>query len=212
MKSLSTRTRTGLKVAACLGTTFNEKVWKKVKRDYDIEDSFLQSCLDFGFMQVVGPDEYVWGEPPSRMWRDYRPFVLTDLVVLAHDQIQRAAYDLIPTRRQESFHLLVGTRLFVQTLPSEMENMLFIIVDNMNRGSSLINDPEQKWEMAQLNLEAGEKALKEAAFLSAAKYLLAGISFLGPDSWELKYNLSLNLHDAGMSVWYKLMPPMRGNY
>jgi len=117
----------------------------------------------------------------------------------AHDQIQRAAYDLIPAPRRESFHLLIGSRLFMQTLPTEMEHMLFFIVDNMNRGSKLIDDPDLKWEVAQLNLEAGEKALKESAFQSAAKYLLAGVSFLGPDSWGAKYNLSLNLYDAGTS-------------
>jgi predicted ATPase len=87
----------------------------------------------------------------------------------------------------------------MQTLPSEMEHMLFFIVDNMNRGSTLIHDPDQKWEVARLNLEAGEKALKESAFQSAAKYLLAGVSFLGTDSWDVKYNLSLNLYDAGTS-------------
>jgi L-cystine uptake protein TcyP (sodium:dicarboxylate symporter family) len=62
MKSLSKKMRTGLKVGACLGTTFDEMVWAKVKRDNDIEHSFLQSCVDFGFLQVVGSDKYIWGK------------------------------------------------------------------------------------------------------------------------------------------------------
>jgi hypothetical protein len=61
MNSLSTKMRTGLKVAACLGTIFDERVWEKVKRDNDIEDSFLQSCVDFGFLQALGSDKYIWG-------------------------------------------------------------------------------------------------------------------------------------------------------
>lgn len=61
MKSLSTKMRTGLKVAACLGNAFDERVWEKVKRDNDIEDSFLQSCVDFGFLQAVVSDKYHWG-------------------------------------------------------------------------------------------------------------------------------------------------------
>lgn len=132
---------------------------------------------------------------------------LTNLATTAHDQIQRAAYDLIPTNRRDAFHLLIGSKLFMQSLPSEMEHMLFFIVDNMNRGSTLIEDPDQKWEVAQLNLDAGEKAMKETAFHSAAKYLLAGISFLGPDSWDVKYNLSLNLYDAGTFHFVNLIYP-----
>ena len=70
----------------------------------------------------------------------------------------------------------------------------------MNRGSKIIDDVDQKWEVAQLNLEAGEKALSASAFHSAAKYLLAGLSLLGTDSWEAKYNLTIRLYDAGKYV------------
>ena len=72
----------------------------------------------------------------------------------------------------------------------------------MNRGSKLLDDVEQKWEVAQLNLEAGEKALSASAFRSASKYLLAGISLLGPDSWGAKYSLTMSLHDAGTLIWH----------
>ena len=67
MKSLSKKMRTGLKLAACLGTTFDDRVWEKVRRDNDIEDSFLQSCVDFGFLQVIGSDKYIWGMIPLCM-------------------------------------------------------------------------------------------------------------------------------------------------
>ena len=127
-------------------------------------------------------------------------YILIFVHVIAHDQIQRAAYELIPISKRESFHLLIGSRLLMKTSPTEMEHMLFFIVDNMNRGSNLIHDPDRRWEVAQLNLEAGENALKESAFQSAAKYLLAGVSFLGPESWDVKYNLCLNLYDAGTST------------
>ena len=86
------------------------------------------------------------------------------------------------------------------TPSSELQEMMFFIVDNMNRGSKLLTDQEQKNEVAQLNLAAGEKALIASAFHSAAKYLLAGLSLLGEDSWDTKhYNLTIKLYDAGTS-------------
>ena len=81
----------------------------------------------------------------------------------------------------------------------------FFTADNMNRGSRLLGDAEQKWDVAQLNLEAGEKALSASAFRSAAKYLMTGISILGPDPWEAKYSLTIRLYDAGVSIWHSLI-------
>ena len=177
MKSLSKKMQMGLKFAACLGPNFDTKVLEKAKKGDEFEDSFLESCVEFGFLQNFASNKYAW----------------------AHDQIQQAAYDLIPLPKRESFHLLVGTRLFTTTPPSEMEHMIFLIVDNMNRGSKLIDDPDQKYEVSQLNLEAGEKALTASTFHSAAKYLLTGLSLLGPESWEVKYDLTIRLNDAGTS-------------
>jgi predicted ATPase len=82
-----------------------------------------------------------------------------------------------------------------------MEHMVFFIVDNMNRGSNLLL-PDQKYEVSQLNLSAGEKALTASAFHSASKYLLKGLSLLGQGSWDTKYNLTLRLFDAGtLHLW-----------
>jgi len=170
-----------LKVAACLGPSFDAKVLEKVKQDDKIGKGFFGSCIEFGFLnQNCGSTKYTW----------------------CHDQIQQAAYGLIPLPKRESFHLLLGSRLFMKTLPSEMDHMVFFIVDNMNRGSKLIDDADQKWEVAQLNLEAGEKALTSSAFQTATNYLLTGLSHLGPDAWGAKYSLTLRLYDAASEALY----------
>lgn len=96
----------------------------------------------------------------------------------------------------------------MSTTPTEMKPMLFFVVDNMNRGWKLIDDPEQKWELAELNLEAGEKAISASAFQSASKYLLTGLSILGPDSWDVKYDLTLQLYDAGRFAVFSQCAPL----
>ena len=160
MKSLPKKIQMGLKFAACLGPKFDAKVLEKAEKCTGSEDSILKSCVESGFLQNAGADRYVW----------------------AHDEIQQAAYDLIPLPKRESFHLLVGSRLFMSTLPSEMDHVIFFVVENMNRGTRLIDDPDLKYEVSQLNLQAGEKAVAASAFHSAAEYLSRGISLLGPES------------------------------
>ena len=103
-----------------------------------------------------------------------------------HDQVQQAAYELIPNNKQDSFHLLIGTRLYMDTPDCQMKDLIFFIVDNMNHGVKLINDRGKRKEIAQLNLQAGEKALSTSAFKSASEYLLAGISFLDAGRHEVR--------------------------
>ena len=176
MKSLSDKMSVGLKFAACLGPTFDSKVLEKARKENEFDEAFLESCVEFGYLRNDGSNNYVW----------------------AHDQVQQAAYDLIPQSKRESFHLLVGSRLLIATTPAEMDDFIFYIVDNMNRGSKLLEDADQMYEAAQLNLEAGEKALSATAFHSAVKYLVTGLSLLGPESWDVKYELTMRLYNAGV--------------
>ena len=179
MKNLSLKMMFGLKVAACLGSKFNAQVIDKIKKDDEIEDSFLQESINLGFLRMSG-----------------------DVCVWQHDQIQQAAYDLIPSSNRDSFHLMIGSRIFMTTSASDMKDMLFSIVDNMNMGQSLITEQERKYELAELNLDAGEKALRQSAFESCSKYILTGLSLLGEDSWETKYDLTLQLHEAATEALF----------
>lgn len=85
-----------------------------------------------------------------------------------------------------------------------MDRAVFIIVDMLNRGSSLIDDQTQKYEVAQLNLRAGETSLMTSAFQSAVKYLMRGISLLDSNSWEDMYELTIKLYDAGKCAHFHL--------
>ncbi|KAL7539058.1 hypothetical protein ACHAXR_009003, partial [Thalassiosira sp. AJA248-18] len=172
MTLLSKKMQIVLKVAACLGPHFNKKTIERATKDVDI--GFFESCVENGFLHILSSDKFIW----------------------SHDQIHQAAYNLIPRDKREPFHLLLGSRIFMKTSSSEMEDMIFVVVDNMNRGAKLIEDQIQKYEVAQLNLQAGKKALATSAFDSASKYLMVGLRLLGPNSWVEKYSLTINLYDA----------------
>ena len=195
MSRLPKKMQMGLKLCACLGPNFDAVVLEKARKGANIGDNFLESCVEDGFLQTKGNSSYY-------TW--------------AHDQVQQAAYELIPLQQREKFHLLIGSRLLLSTPSSEIEEFIFYIVDNMNRGLNLVVNPYQKYEVAELNLKAGEKVLERHSFHSSVKYLMTGISLLESDSWEKKYSLTIRLYDAGqfplLRISFLFQDPSRSLY
>ncbi len=112
----------------------------------------------------------------------------------AHDRIQQAAYSLIPEAEKAAVHLHVGRLLLVHTPLEERERKIFDIVNQLNTAHELLSQLEKREELAQLNLQAGQKAKASAAFQSADYYFQVGLSLLSKDSWQRQYELSLALH------------------
>ncbi|WP_437719082.1 AAA family ATPase [Sorangium sp. So ce448] len=118
-----------------------------------------------------------------------------------HDRVQEAAYSLIPESERAAAHLGIGRLLAKRTAPEELEEKIFEIVNQLDRGAALITAREERERAAELNLIAGERAKGSTAYASALKYLAAGAAFLEleEDSWERRYDLAFALafHRAG---------------
>jgi PAS domain S-box-containing protein len=114
-----------------------------------------------------------------------------------HDRVQEAAYGLIPEQLRGEAHLRIG-RLLAANTPSERPEAIFDIVNQLNRGASLMTSMQEREQLAALNLLAGERAKASTAYLSALNYLLSGAALLPGDSWECKRDLifELELHRA----------------
>ena len=88
-----------------------------------------------------------------------------------HDRVQEAAYSLIPGHERAQTHLRIG-RILMKTTPEErLEEAIFEIVNQLNRGSHLITDTGERGRAANLNLIAGKRAKTSTAYASALKYL-----------------------------------------
>eukprot|EP00957_Ditylum_brightwellii_P090248 6873333-Ditylum_brightwellii.AAC.1 len=81
-----------------------------------------------------------------------------------------------------------------------VNDILFIAVDQLNRGEIFMKEEPGRMELAKLNLKAGEKAMSLASFLSSASYLERGISLLCDDHWEKYYGLSLHFYSLYAEV------------
>ena len=115
-----------------------------------------------------------------------------------HDRVQEAAYSLIPEHSRPEAHLRIG-RLLVEHTPHETrEEVIFEIVNQLNRGAALITSQDEREQLAELNLVAGKRAKASSAYVSALNYLIAGAALLADDCWERRPELilALELHRA----------------
>ena len=113
-----------------------------------------------------------------------------------HDRIQEAVYSLIAKSLRAEIHLLIGRLLVAQTPPGNLEEAIFEIVNQLNRGAALITSPIEREELAELNLLAGKRAKASTAYASALNYLTTGAALLPEHCWERRHELTfaLELH------------------
>lgn len=169
----------GLRIASCLGSSFSVKTFQRATDMKVNLDGFVQFVQSNGFILCINQTTMHW----------------------VHDSVQQAAYKTISRSKIESFHLLIASRLLVRTPQDDLDECVFDIVRHMNEGITLIKTPDQKYDGAQLNLRAGQKAMSSCSFHSAAKYFVCGIKILGDESWGDNYDLMLALHRmAGKSL------------
>jgi len=106
-----------------------------------------------------------------------------------HDRVQEAAYSLIPQELRAEMHLRIGMSMASGTSPDKLEEGIFEIVNQLNRGAHLITSVAQRERVAHLNLIAGRRATMSTAHASALKYLHAGRGLLTDDTWHRNYGL-----------------------
>jgi len=106
-----------------------------------------------------------------------------------HDRVQEAAYSMIPQQLRPAAHLRIGMLLAEHTPEAKREELIFEIVNQLNRGSHLLISVEDRERVAELNLIAGRRAKVSTAYASALKYLGAGRALLTEETWERNYSL-----------------------
>ncbi|MEK8019559.1 MAG: hypothetical protein VSS75_022015, partial [Candidatus Parabeggiatoa sp.] len=119
-----------------------------------------------------------------------------------HDRIQQTVYSLIQTEQKQAVHWQVGQLLLKNTSPERREQSIFAIVDQLDAGIELATEQSERYEIAQLNLIAGQKAKSSTAYQPAFNYLSVGIKLLGKMGWQTQYDLILALHVEAAEAAY----------
>ncbi|GAB4290110.1 MAG: hypothetical protein Fur0025_24810 [Oscillatoriaceae cyanobacterium] len=204
MQKLAAATQEVLKLGACLGNQFNLETLAVVhQKSPSVTAGDLWEALQAGLIlplsnaykipMLVG--EY---EANRQLSDNSRTIAYRFL----HDRVQQAAYTLIPEAAKQTTHLHIGQLLLENTNPDEREENIFALVNQLNYGIDIITEPEEKTQLAQLNLIAGKKAKAAAAHEAAVRYLNVGLTLLSPDSWDNDYHLTLALYTEAAEAYY----------
>ncbi len=171
LKRLSPRAQQAMKQLACLGHSADIKTLALVSEETEkATRAMLREGLSMGLV--------------DRQDGAYR---------FSHDRIQQAAYSLIPEGRRVDIHLRIGRALLASLSAGQLEERLFDVVGQLNRGAGQLIERREKAQVAKLNLRAGGKAKASAAYASACAYLTAGLALLDESDWDSQYELMFNL-------------------
>ncbi|MGD1806326.1 trifunctional serine/threonine-protein kinase/ATP-binding protein/sensor histidine kinase [Dapis sp. BLCC M126] len=117
-----------------------------------------------------------------------------------HDRVQQAAYSLIATGEEKVTHLNIGKLLLEKTSNDQQENKLFDIVNHLNIGIELVTSSRERNALVLLNLRASQKAKTSTAYVAASGYLAIAMDLLPENSWEIQYDLTLELHEERAEI------------
>ena len=166
MLKLPAQTQHLLTLAACIGVVFALKVLGEVEEKDEQEIKLLlQPAVQAGL--VTAP--LTTYSATSGTFTFYR---------FLHDKVQQAAYGGIDAEARKAVHLKIG-RLLLKNVPADQrEERLFDIVQQLNEGKELLQDDEERHELAELNLQAAKKAKLTVAHEAALKHACTGIALL----------------------------------
>ena len=192
LQKLPPETQKALKLAACIGNQFDLATLTVVCEETQEEVAMdLWPALQEGFV-VPESETYKFFQG------DKREYYSTEEIEVGyqflHDRIQQAAYSLISQQQKQSIHLQIGQRLLHRISVELRGDNIFTIVNQLNMGSSLIDRPQKREELARLNLVAGRKAKLSTAYISASQYFAKGIDLLADDSWSRQPDLTLDIY------------------
>ncbi|MEZ2240866.1 AAA family ATPase [Microcoleus sp.] len=199
LQKLPVETQDVLKLAACIGAQFDLETLAIVNEELPEQTaSSLWKALQEGLILLIT-------EGYSLIQTDFQSLnqsVTNPTYKFLHDRVEQAAYFLIPDLQKQATHLKIGQLLLQNLSESQIEEKLFDIVGHLNIGIEAIAQPNEREELAQLNLKAGQKARSSTAYAAANIYLQTGIELLTANCWQTQYELTLNLYVAAAEAAY----------
>ena len=190
LKTLPEKTLALLKIAACLGYTFDLKTVSAVQgQRVDVPGSGLWDAIE---QEIIIPRN-----------SDYRllnlqsedsDHAIPDLSFkFQHDRLHQAILSLITERDRIAIHHCIGMEMRKDAQKAESPESFLEIVNHLNLGRALAISAEARTELADLNFEAGKRAMSVTAFRAAAEYFEIALSLLSDEEWVKRPDIAFEL-------------------
>lgn len=192
---LPTATQHLLQLAASSGNRFTlDTLALAVDRSPRHTQQALWPALHAGLVQPLD-ERYKYVNDDTRAGRSgvhYR---------FLHDRVQQAAYLVADAATRAANHLRIG-RLLLHATPGHQDETLFEIVEQLNAGRALLDDANERVQLAALNLQAGVKARRSAAFQATLEHMRIGLGLLPAEAWSVHADLWLDLQLGAAEAAY----------
>jgi diguanylate cyclase (GGDEF)-like protein len=169
-----------LQLAASIGNRFTlDTLVLVVERSAAQTQHALWPALDAGLVQPLdGRYKYLDADADAGDGGDtgvgYR---------FLHDRVQQAAYLLVDDWTRAANHLRIGRLLQKRAAGDGQDGNLFEIVEQLNAGRALMVDAGERLQLAELNLRAGARARRSAAFQATLDHMRIGLELLPAAGW-----------------------------
>lgn len=205
LQKCSQETQEILKIAACVGSYFDVRLVAK------IADKPLPQVMQY-LMEAIKDGLILPGEDIlNYLWSDSREIKEIKLLKspsqafrFLHDKVLQAAYSLASEEERKKTHLKIGHILLERYSRSQREEHIFEIMTQLNYAYDLIDDKEERKKCAEMNLVAGNKAMRSVAYGTALSFLKMGLEFLPEDKWETNYHLAFQIYLSAAECEYLL--------
>jgi PAS domain S-box-containing protein len=187
-----------LQYAACIGQEFDLHLLSVLARQTDKQTAdLLWRAIEDG---VVFPlsENYLLVEQSQ----EAQSFAVR--YSFAHTGIQQAMLATLPTAEQTAQHWHIGQYLLEELSPEHLDERIFELVNHLNLGLDLIRSQTERLKIAQLNLDAAQKAKSSAAHAAAYQYTQAGLKALEDleNIWNEHHNLVFELYNLSAEMAY----------
>ncbi|MBL9172489.1 MAG: AAA family ATPase [Verrucomicrobiales bacterium] len=167
-----------LRIASCLGNRFSLEDLAGATR---VDPGVLKGALEAGLREGLIAEELVTESSASPAF------------AFLHDRVLQAVHDGMPRDERNRIHLRIGQWMLGRTSGSGRAERLFETANHLNIARALLPEGDARFELAELNLQAGRKARSANAYEQACSHFLIGIELLGSDPWATQFERALAL-------------------
>ncbi len=188
LRKLPELTQCALRLAACLGNSFDLTTLSNIREKpiFEVSQELLPAVqqgliLPASELEIGGSDIL-----------NSQPVILEYNFV--HDRMRQAACALIDEAQQKVIHLKIGRLLLKNSSEAMRGRKIFDLVSHLNLAQDLLTCKEERLDLVKLNLEAGRRAKSAVAYAAARQYLATGLEILTGNIWSEHYDLAFALH------------------
>lgn len=198
IEKLPRESRELLSQAACIGSSFETGILAAIAKT-SVRETLdgLRRAVEEGLIRPLDGNHQLMTAPEADL-----PAGRESRFEFLHDRIRNAAQSFFPRKERRAIHLNIGRLKLQRARGLTLEEEVFEIVDHLNEGFVHITDEQERLRMVELNLMAGRRAKRTAAYQAAIWYLSMGIGMLPREKWRLHLDLTLDLYVEAVEAEY----------